>query len=298
MTIIGQRQNVRRNERRQWSRRGWWAIVSCGVLAAGLVLALVMATARPLSAQDVDPLADDPDAPTEPQIIRFMTDNDYPPFHYYDDEGVLTGFNVDVARAICLQLDVTCDIVEASWDSLLPSLQLGDADAIIASHAVTPQTIAQAAFTDPYYFTPGRFIAQRGPVEHEITAAGLEGIRVGVTRGTAHEAFLRTRFPDSIIVGFDNDDDTRDAVRRGEVPYVFGDGISLTFWLNGTSAETCCIFAGEPYVDPHFFGPGIGIAVARQNHPLRKRLNEAIGEIRASGRLEELFFRYFPLRVY
>ena len=278
----------------------------CGrIWAAGLLFALLMFGAygmasTPAFGQDggapVD--GDEELEVVEPQIIRFLTDNDYPPFHYYDDEGVLTGFNVDVARAICLELDVTCDIGEVPWNDLLPALASGEADAVIASHAVTPQTVAAAAFTDPYYFTPGRFVARRAAAAHEITPAGLEGVRVGVVRNSAHQAFLRLRFPDSIIVGYESRDEARDALRTGEVPYYFGDGITLTFWLNGTSARNCCEFVGEPYVDPHFFGPGIGIAVARHNAPLRNRLNGAIGTIRRSGRLEELFFRYFPLRVY
>lgn len=267
--------------------------------SVALAVSLSTLTPNPVRAQGTeDPLADEDVGPIEPQLLRFMTDNDYPPFHYYDDEGVLTGFNVDVARAVCLQLDVTCDIGEAPWDDLLPALELGEADAIIASHAITPQTIALAAFTDPYYFTPGRFAARRGSTERTITPAGLEGVQVAVARGTAHEAFLRLRFPDSIIVGFESTDQARDALKAGDVPYLFDDGIGLTFWLNGTSADTCCQFVGDPYVDPHFFGPGIGIAVSRQNHPLRVRINDAITDLRASGRLEELFFRYFPLRVY
>ena len=42
--------------------------------------------------------------------IRFLTDSDYPPFNYFDEDNVLTGFNVDVARAICLELAAACDI--------------------------------------------------------------------------------------------------------------------------------------------------------------------------------------------
>ena len=42
--------------------------------------------------------------------LRFVTDSDYPPFHYFDEEGVLTGFNVDLARAICEELEVECDV--------------------------------------------------------------------------------------------------------------------------------------------------------------------------------------------
>ena len=49
--------------------------------------------------------------------IRFLTDSDFPPFNYYDEDNVLTGFNVDIARAICLELAATCDIQARPWPS-------------------------------------------------------------------------------------------------------------------------------------------------------------------------------------
>src|SRR5437764_12127623 len=69
--------------------------------------------------------------------IRFLTDSDYPPFNYYDEDNVLTGFNVDVARAVCLELAAACDIQVRPWPELLPALRRGEADAVIASHAVS-----------------------------------------------------------------------------------------------------------------------------------------------------------------
>jgi len=65
--------------------------------------------------------------------IRFITDSDYPPFQYFDEEGVLTGFNVDLARAICEALGVECDIRPVEWEDLYTDLDNGEADAAIAS---------------------------------------------------------------------------------------------------------------------------------------------------------------------
>ena len=56
-------------------------------------------------------------------------------------------------------------------------------------------------------------------------------------------------------------DVARLALRRGEVDLLFGDAISLAFWLNGTDSENCCAFRGGPYIDSRYFGEGIGIAV-------------------------------------
>jgi polar amino acid transport system substrate-binding protein len=66
-------------------------------------------------------------------VVRFVTESDYPPFNFYDEDGILAGFNVDVARAICQELDTACDIKVKPWDELFLALQRGEADAAISS---------------------------------------------------------------------------------------------------------------------------------------------------------------------
>ena len=59
-------------------------------------------------------------------LIRFVTESDYPPFNYLDEDGTLTGFNVDVARALCLELSAACDVQVRPWADLLPAMRRGD----------------------------------------------------------------------------------------------------------------------------------------------------------------------------
>jgi ABC-type amino acid transport substrate-binding protein len=126
--------------------------------------------------------------------LRVVTEPDYPPFNYYDEEGQLTGFNVDLARAICRELSVTCDITSAEWSTLIPSLKSGEADAILASVAISPKSVGEVEFTNRYYSTPARFAAKAGSSIGEISVAELSGRKIAVVKGTAHEAFLRDFF--------------------------------------------------------------------------------------------------------
>ena len=63
--------------------------------------------------------------------LRFVTDSDYPPFHYFDEVGALTGFNVDLAKAICESLEVECEIKDVDWREIYTSLDRAEADAAI-----------------------------------------------------------------------------------------------------------------------------------------------------------------------
>ncbi len=262
-------------------------------------LLAVVALAAPLAAQA--PAPEPETAEREPPrrvAIRFLTDSDFPPFNYFDEDNVLTGFNVDVARAICLELDAACDIQVRPWAALLPALAKGEAEAVIASHSATPNALRVADFTDRYYFTPARFAGKRAMAKLDATPEGLEGMRIAVAKGTAHEAYLRAFFRDSSIRVFETVELARDALIVGSADLLFDDGISLAFWLNGTASKACCEFKGGPFAEPKYFGDGIGIAVKRDDAQLKTMINSALKRMRESGRYEELLLRYFPLRVF
>jgi polar amino acid transport system substrate-binding protein len=279
---------------------------AAALLFVGFTAVAAMSSRAPAQQAKQQPAPARPAAedPAEPQTlprrvaIRFLTDSDYPPFNYYDEDNVLTGFNVDVARAVCFELAAACDIQVRAWPELLPALRRGEADAVIASHAISANALKAIDFTDRYYHTPARFAAKRTSGRLDVTPEGLEGKKVGVTKGTAHEAYLRTFFRDSSIRTFETPELARDALISGAVELLFDDGISLAFWLNGTGSKACCEFKGGPFGEPRFFGDGVAVAVSREDQQLKTLINAALKRMRENGRFEELVLRYFPLRAF
>ena len=263
--------------------------------------ALVVAPAHAQSIKSAPPPETDATAtaelPRRPSI-RFLTESDFPPFHYYDEEGVLTGFNIDIARAVCLELAAACDVQARPWDELVPALRAGQADAVIASHSITPTLLAQVDFSDRYYYTPAWFAGRRDAPRALPTPEGLAGQKIGVVAGSPHEAYLRAFFHESAIVAFGSVELARDALSGAQVNLVFDDGMSLAFWLNGTQSRDCCEFKGGPYMEPKFFSDGIGIMVGKADAQLKGLINQALRRVRESGRYEELLLRYFPNRLY
>lgn len=230
--------------------------------------------------------------------LRFVTETDYPPFNYRDEDGTLTGFNVDLARAICRELEITCDIETLDWSRLLPALKKDEADAVIASLAIAPQTIAQADFTDSYYATPAKFLVRNESKVEGVDPEDLQSVKIGVVKDTAHEAYLKHFFAESEIVSFDTDDAARQALKDAKIELLFGDAISSMFWINGSDSAGCCQFRGRGFLEAKYFGEGVGIAVDKGNIRLKEVLNYALARVRATGRLEELLLRYFPLAIY
>jgi len=228
-------------------------------------------------------------------IIRFLTETDYPPFNYTGPDGAPTGFNVDLARLICEEIKVACTVQMRRFDTLIAALNSNNGDAIIASIAATPEMRTRLDFSDPYYRAPARFVARRDSPIKDVRPEALEGKKIAVVAGTAHEAYLKALFTEAELHPYPDADAARFALKRGEVDLMFGDGVSLGFWLNGTDSANCCAFRGGPYLEGRFFGEGVGIAVRRGNDLLRQAFNWALFRIWEKGRFTDLWLRYFPV---
>ena len=229
------------------------------------------------------------------QTIRFLTDLDYPPFDYAGQDGNPAGFNVDLARLICDEIKISCTIQARPFNALLDALAENRGDAVIASIAPTAETRRRADFSDPYYRTPARFVARADSPLGDVLPERLEGMKVAVVAGTAHEAFLKAMFTEAEIRPYPNAEAAREALRRKDVDLLFGDGIALAFWLNGTDSDGCCAFRGGPFLESRYFGEGIGIAVKRGNDLLRQTLNWALFRLWENGSYTDLWLRYFPI---
>jgi polar amino acid transport system substrate-binding protein len=227
--------------------------------------------------------------------IRFVTEIDYPPFNFAGPDGNPQGFNVELARMMCEELKLACTIQMRRFETLVTALNANQADAAIASIATTPEMRAKVDFSDPYYRTPARFVSKRDFSIDDALPERLEGRRVAVVAGSAHEAYLKALFTEAEVRPYPSADVARLALRRGDVDLLFGDAISLAFWLNGTDSENCCAFRGGPYMDSRYFGEGIGIAVRKGNELIRLALNWAMFRVWEQGRFTDLWLRFFPV---
>jgi polar amino acid transport system substrate-binding protein len=230
--------------------------------------------------------------------IRFLTEINYPPFNYAGPDGTPAGFNVDIARLVCEELKLVCTIQMRAFDTLIDALDENRGDAVIASLATTPEMRRRVDFSDAYYRSPARFVARRDAAISDVRPEKLEGRKIAVAAGTAHEAYLKTFFTEAKLVAYPNVEAAREAVRRGEADLFFGDGISTAFWLNGTDSGGCCAFKGGPFTESRYFGEGVGIAVARGNDTLRMALNWALFRLWEKGHFTDLWLRYFPVNPF
>lgn len=276
---------------------------------ASLALALILATIGSTKAQQ-DPVIPNFWDPQErfikPNVkdlprLRFFTTTDFPPFSYIDNEKRLTGFHVDLARAICAELEVlpVCQIQALPFADLQKELAQNNGDAIIAGLASNQTTRQTLTFTRPYFWLPARFVAKTSAALAEPLSQALDGKEVGVVDGTSHAAMALGKFGNMRVRLFDTLDAALLAVQQDKVAAVFGDGLTLSFWLqSGKEQAKCCKFVGNAYLSTDYLGNGLSIAVARENQELQRALNYALRTINDRGVFAELYLRYFPLGLF
>lgn len=232
--------------------------------------------------------------------LRFLTTVDFPPFNYLDSAGRLSGFHVDLARAICAELDLQqkCQIQALPWGELAQALADRQGEAIIAGIAVTAENRERYAFSRSYLQFPARFITPKADAISEPIHGKLEGRRIGVMAGSAHERMLRDYFPGAKAVTYTRQQWMLQDLKERKLAGVFGDGMRLAFWLAGADSGGCCRYSGGPYLSPDHLGLGLAIAAPSSERGLAEAFDYALQQISAKGIFAELYLRHFPVSFY
>lgn len=237
---------------------------------------------------------------TQLQRLRFLTTTDFAPFNFLDAGGRLSGFHVELARAICDELGIAdrCQIQAMPWAELNPALRKGEGEAIIAGIAVTAENRQLYTFSRPYLIFPARFVTTNAHALSEPLHAKIKGLKIGVVAGSAHERMLRADFSDAQVVTFGAQEEMTAALKGGKIDAGFGDGMRLGFWLASSDAANCCRFSGGPYIAPEFLGNGLAIAAPKDKPELAAAFDYALQAISAKGTFAELYLRYFPVSFF
>jgi polar amino acid transport system substrate-binding protein len=228
--------------------------------------------------------------------IRFLASDDFPPFAFRDRRGMLIGFDVDLAEAICEVLKAQCAIQTRPFDTLKAGLTDGTGNAILAGLDPDKADAEGLIATQPYLKIPARFVARKD-ARFNPDAAVPKG-PVGVACGSAHQAYLARYFPKLPTNCYPSLSVALAEVKDGKLAAAFGDALGLAFWLHDPNSQDCCGFAGGAYIDDRHFGAGLSIVVKAEDRALKSALDYALREVYRSGTYEELYLRYFPIGLF
>jgi polar amino acid transport system substrate-binding protein/arginine/ornithine transport system substrate-binding protein len=230
------------------------------------------------------------------ETLRIGVEGAYAPFSMKEADGTLSGFDIDMAYALCDALERECELVEQEWDGMIPALIANKYDAIVASMSITEDRKKKVDFTEKYYATPTRFIATEG-AEYELTREGTKGLKIGLLRGTTMQCYVEKHFPDADLKLYSTQEDVFADLVAGRLNMQVNNTLqAIDGFLNTPHGEGYA-FLGDDLDDVACLGEGTGIAV-RKGDPLADELSAAIKAVRASGKYKEINDKYFDIDIY
>jgi len=230
-----------------------------------------------------------------PETVVIATEGVYPPFSFVEN-GKLTGFDVDIANALCEKMQTKCEIVMQEWEGMIPGLLADKYDAIIAAMTITEERKKKVNFTKKYFNTPAVFIQQVGTGFTDVSPVALAGKTVGVQGSTTQSNLLEAKYPDTDLRSYTIVDDALADLAAGRIDLVLTDKVLAHFWLQ-KSAEGCCEITGPDLIDP-LLGEGKGVAIRKEDEDLRDAFQKALDEILSDGTYKKINDKYFPFSIY
>jgi len=229
--------------------------------------------------------------------VRIGIEGAYPPFSWTEPSGEVKGFDVDIANALCEQMQVKCTIVKQDWDGIIPGLLAKKYDAIISTMDITPERKKRVDFSAKYQHVPARFATKKG-TPMELTDTFMAGKKVGVQRATSMDTYITDNFPSADIKRYGTAEEAYLDLKSGRIDYVLADYASLVDGLIKKEDGANYELVGPGLTDARWFGEGAGVAIRKQDTDLKAMFDKAILDIRANGKYKAVNDKYFDFDAY
>lgn len=211
----------------------------------------------------------------------------YPPFTYKSSNGNWTGFEIDLADAVCAELDQECEHVPTSWSGIILALKSGKIDMIMGSMSINEKRARQVSFSKPYYKTGLAFVTRKN--EDIDIPDGLQGKIIGVQSATHAAQYVRKHFSDSgaRIKFYPKQDQINRDLMSYRIDLQVADSVAMLPFVKNNKSDVKLIKTTPPY------GEGVGVALRKSDTKLLKKVNKALTAVIESGECTKLSEQYF-----
>ncbi len=214
-------------------------------------------------------------------VVRIGTEGAYEPYNYIDQAtGELTGYEIELGNELCKRASLNCEFVQNAWDSIIPNLQSGNYDMIMAGMSITDEREEVIDFSQNY-------IPPASSAYLALTADANvgEGAVVAAQTGTIQAGYVAES--GATLLEFATPDETVAAVRNGEADAVFADKDYLAPIAADSNGEVV-LLANEVQL-----GGGVGIGMRETDTELKEKMNAAIQSMKDDGTLNTMITKWF-----
>jgi octopine/nopaline transport system substrate-binding protein len=250
--------------------------------------------------------------------VKIATEGAYAPWNFTGAGGKLEGFEIDLANDLCSRMKVKCEIVAQDWDGIIPALQAGKYDAIMAGMNITDKRLAVIAFSQPYAATPhGWGVLKDSPlaqlpgtgttvnIDKDPEAAKkaieawkplLKGKTVGVQTSTVNSQFLEKYLKDTITIREYKTTEQHDLdLTAGRVDAIFAGHGALAATKEKPEFKDMVIAGTGMRGD--VLGRGVAVGMRKQDAELKKLFDDAVAAAVADGTIEKLSQKWFKINA-
>jgi arginine/lysine/histidine/glutamine transport system substrate-binding/permease protein len=220
---------------------------------------------------------------TPPNPFRVATEATFPPFEFQQG-GQLTGFDIDLMRAIGKEADLNIDFRNLPFDGIIPALQARTVEAAISGMTITSERAQAISFSRPY-FRAGLAIAVREDNRTIKNFEDLKGKRIAVQIGTTG-ALEATKIPGATVSQFDSAALALQELINGRVEAVVNDKPVTLYAIKQAGLRGVKV-VGELLTEEFY-----GIALPK-NSPYLQLINDALGRVIESGQYDAIFRQWF-----
>ncbi len=227
---------------------------------------------------------------TEDNTITMATNAEFPPYEYMED-GKIVGIDAEIAQAIAEKLGKELKIENVDFDSLIPGVQSGKYDFVMAGMTVTEDRLEQVNFTQTYATGVQVIIVKEGSkitTADDLFAEGTNA-KIGVQLATTGDLYCT----------WDIEDEGLGTVER------YNKGADAVMALNSGKVD-CVVIDNEPakvfveqnpglkILDTEYITEDYAAAVSKNNEQLLADIDKALGELIADGKVAEIIEKYIP----
>ena len=233
-------------------------------------------------------LADDLAAVIKKGEIKMAMSGQYPPFNFVDDQNNLTGFDVEIGKAVGKIIGIKATPMSTAWDGIIAGLVAKKYELICGSMAITKERLKSIDFSDPYYRSGAQLFVKKGAAIKSV--ADLKGKKVGVTLGTTYEKWVRENIAGADVRTYKGVPDMILEVGYGRIDGFITDKIVGALAIKKKGAPIS--LAGNLLYEEK-----MGIALRQNNPDLKAALDGALAVIKNNGTYHKISMKWLGIDV-
>jgi len=223
-------------------------------------------------------------------VILVGTEATYPPFEYRNEKNEVVGYDIDVVEAIAKHLGKKVEIVDMSFDGLIPALMTGKVDLVAAGMTNTEERRKKVNFSSVYYDIENAFVV-RADDSSIMKLDDLKGKIATVQIGTAQDTFITNTGLPAEIKRFQKNDDALMEIKVGRGDFcVVNLTVANAFLRNNKTFEEDLKIGFRNKI--HREGEGIALGLPKGDEALLNAVNGAIETMKNNGEFDSIKKKY------